>query len=138
MCYVPCFIRIIAQDKFMCLFIKKMKDHGPPLNYRLFRSTSPVVGFGTRSKDEIAFFRMEGCSHCDNALPAYLEAGKRSNIPMILYDNTTEMGRKKIRDEDVTSFPTIIGYRGDRKMYYSGNRSTESFLQFSSVIGSDA
>ena len=103
-----------------------MKHGGPALIYRLIDTKQ---GFGSDS--HVILFAMNGCPHCTNTLPAFIEASKRSRVQMYVIDDTTVEGRKRIEAEDVTAFPTIIGFKQGRKKLYEGDRSVASFVSFS-------
>ena len=103
-----------------------MKNGGPALIYRFINMKQ---GFGSDS--HVVLFAMNGCPHCTNMLPTFITVSKRSRVPMYVIDDTTVAGRKKIEAEDVTAFPTIIGFKQGSKKLYEGDRSVASFLAFS-------
>lgn len=102
-----------------------MKNGGPALIYKFIATKQ---GFG--SDAHVILFAMSGCPHCTNTLPAFMEASKRSSVPMHVIDDTTVAGRKRIETDDITAFPTIMGFKQGRKKLYEGDRSVASFVTF--------
>lgn len=83
----------------------------------------------------VVFFFMEGCFHCDNMKPAWhkfekmYENDEYNTVAMIESNHIQHMDNKP----DLIGYPTIIKYKNNNPIEYSGDRSTKSFVKFANI-----
>ena len=86
----------------------------------------------------VVFYFMEGCFHCDNMKHAWhkfekmYENDENNTIAMIESNHIQHLENKP----DIVGFPTIIKYKNNNPIEYSGNRSTKSFKTFANIKSS--
>ena len=86
----------------------------------------------------VVFYFMEGCFHCDNMKPAWhkfekmYENDENNTIAMIESNHIQHLENKP----DIIGFPTIIKYKNNNPIEYSGDRSTKSFKIFANIKSS--
>jgi len=94
-------------------------------------------------KPTLVMFKMEGCGHCTNAMPAFIQAAENlsnsGEFEAIILDATKNA--QECKDAQVTGFPTFRlypeGFPNANFIPYVGNRSTESLLRFVHSEGKD-
>lgn len=82
------------------------------------------------SQRTLVFFFKTGCPWCDVMKPAWGALTSKNGVIYISVDMTGELNRKQYEYLNIKSYPTIIGFQDDRRVEYSGDRSTESLRKF--------
>lgn len=76
----------------------------------------------------VGFF-MDGCGPCKATKPAFIEAAKYAKIPVVMIERGS--AGSLLQKYGIRGFPTIALFRGGEKVQeYSGDRSTNSFVEF--------
>ena len=77
---------------------------------------------------------MNGCGHCKELMPKWIEAEKINNtgIKMFKYEIGEPEGRELAEKHDVSGFPTILLLDSNKEKIksYNEDRSTEAILNF--------
>ncbi|CAG9333719.1 unnamed protein product [Blepharisma stoltei] len=85
-----------------------------------------------KSKDVLVYFYSPRCSHCREFEPIYQELAKDlSHIPTLILAKI-DYTQNEVKDQTVSSFPTIRYFPGKKKkgIDFEGERTSENLLQF--------
>ena len=105
--------------------------------HSIFDKQSKINSFDSlkyKNKPVIVFVYMNGCPYCDNMKPAW-NSFKESNTISTIEVNHELLNTLMTKDSSIfkpaNSFPTIYS---NRNVSYEGDRSTNSFLEFSKTV----
>ena len=121
------FCRKLGLPKFVCLVVVALAALYLVKTYLL-----PMVeGFGTNNKKTLVFAYMDGCPHCDKAMPdwdKFASSCKVMNCKKIESKEDSEFMQKR----EVQGFPTyiLLDSSGEKIKEYSGDRTTADLEKF--------
>ena len=93
-----------------------------------------IMKYRELNKPSMKFYSMEGCPHCVNSLPAFKEASRNTRIESEVVSTSTPQGQHRIQEAGIGSFPTIVGTNRNGTYMYNGDRSVNSFTDFSRFL----
>lgn len=74
-------------------------------------------------------FVMQGCGHCENMKPAFVQAAKHAKIALVMLERSQAGALPQ--KYSVRGFPTVILFRaGEAVRVYNGDRSAQSLAHF--------
>jgi thiol-disulfide isomerase/thioredoxin len=95
-----------------------------------FEAEEKKEDFENMNKDSMVLFYAPWCPHCKTVMGDWAKLKKAAprgvNIAKVNCEKKPELAEK----HDVKGFPTIILFKGGKKVYFEGPRNLENFLEF--------
>lgn len=95
-----------------------------------FEADEKKEDFENMTQDSMVLFYAPWCPHCKTVMGDWAKLKKASpggmNIAKVNCDKKPELAEK----HEVKGFPTIILFKGGKKVYFEGPRNLENFLEF--------
>jgi protein disulfide-isomerase-like protein len=117
-------------DGFRMSKMEKFEDMENKEEFEDMKSEDSKEDFENMEKDSMVLFYAPWCGHCKNVMGDWKKLQARApshvNVTKVNCDEKPEMAEK----HDVKGFPTIILFKGGKKVYFEGPRKLENFLEF--------
>ena len=95
-----------------------------------FEAEEKKEDFENMDKDSMVLFYAPWCPHCKTVMGDWAKLKKAAprniNVAKVNCEKKPELAEK----HDVKGFPTIILFKGGKKVYFEGPRNLENFLEF--------
>jgi thioredoxin-like negative regulator of GroEL len=95
-----------------------------------FEAHEKKEDFENMKQDSMVLFYTPWCPHCKTVMGDWAKLKKSApngvNIAKVDCEKKPELAEK----HDVKGFPTIILFKGGKKVYFEGPRNLENFLEF--------
>jgi protein disulfide-isomerase-like protein len=95
-----------------------------------FEADEKKEDFENMTQDSMVLFYAPWCPHCKTVMGDWAKLKKAApsniNVAKVNCDKKPELAEK----HEVKGFPTIILFKGGKKVYFEGPRNLENFLEF--------
>jgi protein disulfide-isomerase-like protein len=109
----------LYRECILCKYIPKLDG------FRLGRE-----GFEGAAEPKVVLFYADWCGHCKALKPAFSQfeekMGKKIRIERVNADEKPEI----VKANNVQGFPTIILFKGDKRVVFEGERNLENLVEF--------
>jgi protein disulfide-isomerase-like protein len=128
-----CVIVIVCtlyRDCILCKWVPKLDGFRMSKIEKFEDAKESKEDFENMEKDSMVLFYAPWCPHCKTMMGDWEELKKKApghiNVAKVNCEAKPEMAEK----HDVKGFPTIILFKGGKKVYFEGPRNLENFLEF--------
>lgn len=91
---------------------------------------------GDISDKKLVLYYTNWCGHCNALKPTWDELTAKYNEkqvgghPVVILKVDAEAEPEKVKELDIKGFPTVVLFKDGKTVYYSGDRSLESLVNF--------
>ena len=118
----------LYRDCLLCKYVPKL-DGFRMSKIEKFEDVESREDFENMEQDSMVLFYAPWCGHCKKVMGDWAKLKEQApnvNVAKVNCDDKPEMAEK----HDVKGFPTIILFKGGKKVYFEGPRKLENFLEF--------
>ena len=89
------------------------------------------ISEGNTGQNELVFFHMNGCGHCDRFMPTWDKFVKEMGTTIKTKKIEISEDEKLVASADISGFPTIALMNGSKKIKeYDGDRTVKGLKKF--------